>query len=177
MAPPDLVDSHDPTSELLFQLQPQLEELFARFRLPLEVAEDILEDCLLVMTFRYDQLAQPEQWFIRTLRYRCIKYWREQRQNWLEQAEQQIRVWLQEDDTDDSELEMRRQELDALVSEMPKRCRDLLRRYFSLDLPLAERTESDSRLVLGYHQVGPTRCLAALVRKLQAVVDDDLPAS
>lgn len=177
MAPPDLVDSHDPTSELLFQLQPQLEELFARFRLPLEVAEDILEDCLLVMTFRYDQLAQPDQWFIRTLRYRCIKYWREQRQGWLEQAEQQIRAWLQEEDIDATELELRRQELNALVGEMPKRCRQLLRQYFGLDLPLAERAEAESRLVLGHHQIGPTRCLAALVRKLQEVVDEELPAS
>ena len=179
MAPQDGPHEQDPVQELLHQLQPKLQRLFQRFRLPMEVAEKMLEDCLLVMTFRYEQLAQPEQWLLRTLRYRCARYWQDQRQQFLNQANEQLLGWLRAPGVSDLERRSRRQELSAVIDTMPRRCRLQLRDYYSLPIP-----EDELRMGRGLQGalqaaegMTPSRCLTALMRRLMAAsAEEPVPA-
>lgn len=122
----------DPLYDLLQRMQPSLKQLFSRFRMPPEVVEKILEDCLMVLVYRHDQLAHPNRWLLRTVRFRCLRYWRQQRFEVCRKAQGAIRQWLDDETTGEPERQRRREELEGRLANLPERCRTLLGRLFHL---------------------------------------------
>ncbi len=164
----------DPLIELLRQMQPQLKQLFHRFRIPAEAAEGMLEDCMMVMVYRHDQLARPDRWLLRTLRSRCVRHWHEKRRALCEKIDAEIRLWLEDRSIEPREREERRAELARAIDRVPLRCRPLLRRAYKLTpvsgeppLPIGNQ-RSPLRLGLQPPENPWVRCLSQLLRQLVA---------
>lgn len=64
----------EPLAELLQRLQPDAEALFTRFRLPAADAERILHEVALVLTYRWDRIADKDAWLRATLHRRCQRW-------------------------------------------------------------------------------------------------------
>ena len=78
MVPSKGPSGSEPLAELLRRLQPDAERLFARFRLPAADAERILQEVALVLTYRWDRIADRDAWLLATLHRRCRR-WAEER--------------------------------------------------------------------------------------------------
>ncbi|MCB1057615.1 MAG: sigma-70 family RNA polymerase sigma factor [Acidobacteria bacterium] len=73
----------DPITELLQVLKPRLKTILARFRIPRQDAEDVLQDSLLLLVRRHAGLRDPAAYLLSTLQYRCHMYWRHRRRDRL----------------------------------------------------------------------------------------------
>ncbi|MCH9646923.1 MAG: hypothetical protein K0U98_01720 [Deltaproteobacteria bacterium] len=161
----------DPLIELLWELQPQLQRIFQRFRVSSDQAESMLEDAMMVLVYRYEQLARPDRWLLRTLRYRCIRDWRERRRKLCFAVDQEIRNWISDETISREERKARRVELGEHISQLPQQCRPLLRETYRVP-------ESDDRPLppppnlpdfsLGAHKPEDpfVRCVTRLMRQL-----------
>lgn len=161
----------DPLIGLLWELQPQLQRIFRRFQVSADQAEAMLEDAMMVLVYRYDQLARPDRWLLRTLRYRCIRDWRERRRKLCFAVDLEIRQWISDETISPEEREARRSELDGHISQLPRQCRPLLREAYRIP-------ESDNRPLpppptledfsLGVHKPEDpfVRCVTRLMRQL-----------
>lgn len=74
MVPSKGSSGSEPLAELLRRLQPDAERLFARFRLPAAEAERILHEVTLVLTYRWDRIADKDAWLLATLHRRCQRW-------------------------------------------------------------------------------------------------------
>lgn len=156
---------------MLRSLQPQLTRLFERFSIPASVAEKLLEDTMMVLVYRFEELARPDRWLVKTLRFSCLRYRREQRRRLCKAVDAEIREWLLDGDLSSEERSARQQLLSAHIDQIPRRCRHLLRRSFKLPPVAGEallRTPSAGSAPLS--PLGPedptVRCLSQLVRVL-----------
>lgn len=69
----------DAIPELLMTLKPRLKTILARFRIPGQDAEDLLQDALLLLVRNRHHLRDPAAYLLSTLQYRCRMYWRQHR--------------------------------------------------------------------------------------------------
>jgi DNA-directed RNA polymerase specialized sigma24 family protein len=173
------VAESDPFVELLREIQPQLQRLFQRFRIPAEVAERLLEDTVMVMLYRRDDLVRPDRWLIRTLRFACLRHCRDQRRRLCLAADKEIRRWIDDDQVSDEEKVRRKLLLSRRIDRLPARCRPLLRHTYHLALVSGEGLPhrfSPRPLHSGLGPMRPEdphiRCLSLLMRHL---VEDRLP--
>ncbi|HEX5761243.1 MAG TPA: hypothetical protein VF121_18815 [Thermoanaerobaculia bacterium] len=79
MVPSKGSSGEEPLAELLRRLQPDVERLLARFRIPEREAERILHEVMLVLTYRWDRIADKDAWLLATLHRRC--------QRWVEEGQ------------------------------------------------------------------------------------------
>ena len=160
----------DPLHELLQRTQPSLKQIFTRFRMPPDVVEEILEDCLMVLVYRYDQLAQPDRWLLRTVRFRCLRYWRQRRYELSMLVQGVIFRWLEDESCDEATRQQRREELERQLQKLPPRCRRILGEIFRLVPPEGPIPPSlKNRVPRGgpYSPESPrVRCMNHLLRRL-----------
>src|SRR5258706_13455803 len=64
---------------LLRHVQPRLKVLFARYRIPPQDTEDIVQQALLALIYQRQEIRDPAAWMLGTIRNKCLLYWREQR--------------------------------------------------------------------------------------------------
>ncbi len=149
----------------LQRVQPRLKTLFARYRIPAQDTEDILQQALLALVYQRPSIRDPEAWLVGTIRNKCLLYWREHRRRLYEAVDAAVLEFMAEPMAPAQEGADLRRDLDSLLERLPERCRSLLalRYRHGYEPPeLAER--------LGYSQSSiskvTTRCLAALTRHL-----------
>jgi RNA polymerase sigma factor (sigma-70 family) len=149
----------------LHKVQPRLKALFARYRIPTQDTEDILQQALLALVYQRPSIRDPEAWLVGTIRNKCLLYWREHRRKLYESVDAAVLEFMAEPMAPAQEGADLRRDLDSLLERLPERCRSLLalRYRHGYEPPeLAER--------LGYSQSSiskvTTRCLAALTRHL-----------
>ena len=65
--------------QFLKRVRPRLKTLFARYRIPPQDTEDILQQALLALVYQRQTIRDPEAWLVGTLRNKCLLYWREHR--------------------------------------------------------------------------------------------------
>ena len=170
----------DPLRELLERTQPSLKRLFTRFRMPSDVVEEVLEDCLMVLVYRHDELAHPDRWLLRTVRFRCVRYWRKRRFDLCLRAQHEILRWLEDESCSEGERQRRRRELFGYLEEIPVRCRKLLAELFHLIPPSGSPENSDPLRSRDsskgpYTAESPTvRCLSRLLQRLLKDPPQDL---
>jgi len=58
---------------------PRVRDVLARFRIPVEDAEELFGHSVLALLHQWDAVGDRERWLIRTLRRRCVAYWRMRR--------------------------------------------------------------------------------------------------
>jgi RNA polymerase sigma factor (sigma-70 family) len=151
--------------EILERIQPKLKRILFRHRIPAQDADDLLQETLLIMVSKAGSIRNPEAWILATLTNRCIIYWRRQRSRLWDQVDTAILELLADAEAPSQEREELRYDLDAILSELPDRCRSLLRLRYGFGCTAAEMAER-----LGYCKSSirkvTQRCLAALTQRL-----------
>lgn len=156
------IDSY--LEDFLKKVRPRLKFLFARYSIPSQDTEDILQQALLALVYQRHAIRDPEAWLLGTLRNKCLLYWRRHRRKLYEAVDAAVLELMAEAVPPAQETADVRRDLADALGRLPERCRSLLSlRYRGYDPPeLAE--------VLGYKPASiskvTNRCLAALTRQL-----------
>lgn len=153
--------------DFLERMRPRVRSLFARYRIPVQDTEDILQQSLLALVYQWEKVRDPEAWLVGTLRKTCLLYWRERRRRLYDAVDTAVLEWIAEPGKPEQERGELRRDFESLISKLPPRCQALLRlryRYGLEPLEVAER--------MGYRPSSiskvSTRCLAAMTRELAA---------
>ncbi|MDY7093762.1 MAG: sigma-70 family RNA polymerase sigma factor [Acidobacteriota bacterium] len=161
-------DPDESFEALLQKVQPTLKQILGRYQIPPEDAEDVLQDTLLTLLYKWDTVIKPEAWLIGTLRRRCIMYWRSRRSRLYEAVDEAILELVADAERPSQEQSILRRDLERTLVRLRPRCRAILRLRYGLGLKPNEIAEQ-----LGYRQSSvrkvANRCLAALVRQLVEV--------
>lgn len=78
MVPSKGSSREEPILELLRRLRPEIERLLASHGIPETAAAEILQEIFVVLSYRWEHVADREAWLLATLRRRCER-WREER--------------------------------------------------------------------------------------------------
>ncbi len=151
----------------LHRVRPRLKALFARYRIPLQDTEDILQQALLALIYQWQGIRDPEAWLLGTLKNRCLLYWRDRRRQLYDVVDATVLEWIAEPMAPEQERADIARDLTAAIGRLPDRCQSLLLLRYRLGYEAAEVAER-----LGYSPTSmskiTTRCLATLLRHLTA---------
>lgn len=154
-----------PIEELFATVQPRLRRIFARFRLPVEDAEDILQQSFLDLFYKQQQINNPEAWLVGTVKNRCIVYWRRRRRQLWDAMDGALLELLAEPEASHQQQVALRNDLEKVLARLPSRCRNVLMLRYGLGYQSQEVAER-----LGYQASSirkvTSRCIAALSREL-----------
>ncbi len=158
----------DEVAALLAEQRPKLGRILGHFRIPEQDAEDLLQDVLLSMVSRDESLESPEAWLLAGLRYRCLMYWRSRRRGLYRAVDEALLESLAEPERPDVERQEIAHDLSRCLTEIPSRCRTVLKLRYTLGMRPPEVARQ-----LGYNRSSiatvTRRCLAALCQKLVGV--------
>ena len=144
-------------------LEPRIEKVLHRFRIPSEEAQEILDEIMLTMLIKRDRIRDPERWMMRTLKNRCVMYWRQRRRRLYRVIDSGLLTVLTSPEVSPEEKDVLRGELRALVEGVEPECRAYLERRYGLESehsaleiePWAPREDEDKTL----------RCVGAMARR------------
>jgi RNA polymerase sigma factor (sigma-70 family) len=151
----------------LKRVWPRLKASFARYRIPPQDTEDILQQALLALVYQGQSIRDPEAWLLGTVRNKCLLYWRDQRRKPYDAVDFSALECMGEPTAPLQEWADLHHDLANAIEQLPERCRSVLSLRYSEGY---EATEVAARL--GYSPASiskiSTRCLAALTRQLAA---------
>ncbi len=151
--------------EFLREVQPKLTQILARYRIPSQDAEDVLQETLLTFVHKRDEVRSPEAWLVVTLRNRCLIYWRRKRRQFYQAVDAAILELLSEPEAPGQQRAELQYDLDRLLARLPNRCQSLLRLRYGLGCSSNEVADR-----MGYRQSSirkvTSRCLSALTKEL-----------
>lgn len=164
---------HDPMSvpefaETLARVRPALERVLAGYDLPVEDAEDVLQDCYLTLLYKWESVRCPEAWLIGTLRKKCLMYWRKRRRRFFDAMETGLLEVLLEPERPLQENRDLSRDFERVLSRLPPRCHQLLRLRFVLGLAPAEVAERMGYQASSIRKI-TSRCMTVLTRELVSV--------
>lgn len=167
MLTPEPTENVESFEDFLKAVEPKLKRLLAVYRIPSEDAEDVLQQALLALLFRWERVRDPESWLFGTVKRHCLMYWRTHKRRIYSAVDSTILEWLSEPIAPSQEKADLLCDLESLINQLPPRCRSILRLRFKLGYEPPEVAR-----MLGYREssIGKvtTRCLAALSRELLA---------
>jgi RNA polymerase sigma factor (sigma-70 family) len=128
--------------ELLAAARPKLRRMLATFRVPIEDAEDVLQDALVPLVRSWRQLdcvANREAWLLGTLRITIFQYWRERtrERRFLEQLSHELAA----SESAPQERQDSARDLEALTADLPERDFQILWVRYGLGLKPREAAE------------------------------------
>ena len=151
--------------ETLKRAGPRLKRVLASYRIPIEDAEDLLQQSFLALLHRWDEVREPESWLIGTMKRHCLMYWRTRRRRLYSAVDTALLEWLSAPMAPPQEREDLLCDLRNLIDRLPPRCRTVLGMRFHLGYEPAEVARR-----LGYRDssIGKItrRCMIALAREL-----------
>ena len=157
------------TRELVTTFRSDARKLMARFRIPPEDAEDLLQDTFLLYLRRRPQVASVESWLQGALKNRCLVYWRERRRRFYKVIDATLLDAIAEPTAPSQEHRVFLADVMERVDELPDRCRALLRMRYRSDFRPSELADR-----MGYSRRGIykilDRCVAALSKRLLVTV-------
>jgi RNA polymerase sigma factor (sigma-70 family) len=163
----------DPAAEesieaLIDRIQPKLKQVVARYRLPLEDAEDVLQQSFLDLIYKRRTIQNPEAWLTATVRNRSIIYWRRRRSMPYDAVDVATLEAVAKPATPSQGRAVLRWDLQRALERLTPRNRSLLRLRYGFGYKPQEVAER-----LGYQTSSirkvTSRCLARLGRQLQAI--------
>lgn len=151
----------------LDRVHPKLRTLFARYRIPIQDTEDILQQALLALVHHWSTVRDPEAWLVGTIRNKCLVYWRDRRRKLYDTVDVKVLEWVSKPEAPSQERADLWQDIETVIGRLPERCQSLLwlRYRMGYDNPeiadeLGYSTNSISKV--------SARCLASLTRELIA---------
>ena len=167
MSTPESPEPELPFDQFLQKVEPKLKRLLSTYHIPVDDAEDVLQQSLLALVYQWDRVRDPECWLLGTLRRHCLMYWRTSRRRLYLTVDSTILELLSEPVAPSQERMDLLCDLENLLGRLPSRCRQLLQLRFQLGYEPLEVAQ-----LLGYQgsSIGKitNRCLAALSRELLA---------
>lgn len=168
MTIPDRTSAAENISQVLGRVRPALERVLSSYDIPLEDAEDVLQDTYLTLLYKWEKVQCPEAWLVGTLRKKCIMYWRKRRKRIIDGMDAAILELLSEPERPSQERQDLSRDFDRVLGRLPDRCQRLLRLRYGLGLGPSEVAER-----MGYQPSSirkiTSRCLTSLSRELAAV--------
>ena len=167
----------DPIEDVLEVLQPRIRSTFARYRIPPQDAEDVLQQTLLIYLYKQESVENPEKWIIGALKNRCLVYWRSRRRKLYSSVDKAILESVVAVDQCPQERSDFLRDLGGLLAQLPERCRKIFKLRYWQGWEPSEAAER-----LGYRSSSiykvTERCLAALTRRMVScgLVEDDSDA-
>jgi RNA polymerase sigma factor (sigma-70 family) len=177
MSHDDVAASASTFEQFLKAMGPKMKRLLAANRIPIEDAEDVLQQALLALVYQWDSIRDPESWLLGTLRRNCFMYWRSYRRRLYSAVDSTLLELLSQPMAPPQERNDLLYDLRHMMERLPRRCRSLLELRFQLGY---EPVEAARRLGYRDSSIGKVtnRCLAALAREMVgASVDQPVPAS
>ena len=162
-APPDLAEPS--LDDILVRMAPRLKRVLSRYRIPAQDAEDLLQETFVIMVTKAGSIRNYDAWLLGTLANRCIIYWRKQRTRLWDLVDTAILELLAEGEAPSQEGSDLRSDLDALLANLPDRCRALLRLRYGFGCSTAETAEKMGYCKSSIRKV-TRRCLASLAEQL-----------
>lgn len=150
---------------LLAAVRHRVERLLVRYRIPSQDGEDLVQQAVVALLYRQNEIRDPEAWFLGTLRNKCRLYWRDRHRfgepipceglgGWSARPPEQERREL-------------RRDLERAIADLPPRCKNVLRLKYGFGFAADEMAEA-----LGYRpssiQKVTARCLSALAQRIEA---------
>lgn len=150
---------------ILPDLRPKLQAVLRRFRVSPVEGEDLVQESLLLLVQRWNEVESPEAWLLSTLKWRCIMHWRRQRRRLAQAVDQSILELLAEPLAPEQEKAALRNDIARALESLSPRCRSLLRLRYGLGLKPGEVA---ARLDYSPKSVGKLvgRCQLALCQRL-----------
>jgi RNA polymerase sigma factor (sigma-70 family) len=161
--PPDLAELS--LEHILTRMEPRLKKILARYKIPTQDADDLLQETLLIMVTKGETIRNLDSWLLATLANRCIIYWRKHRRRLWDLVDTTILELLSDAETPPQVRTELRCDLDAMLSALPDRCRSVLRLRYGLGCSTAEIAERMGYCPSSIRKV-TRRCLAALTEQL-----------
>ncbi len=153
--------------QFLHQVRPRLKALFARYRIPPQDTEDILQQAFLALIYQWEGIRDREAWLLGTLKNRCLLYWRDHRRQLYDVVDATVLEWMAKPTAPEQEQADIARDLGTVIGRLPERCQSLLLLRYRLGYESSEVAER-----LGYSPSSmskiTTRCLATLLRHLTA---------
>lgn len=155
----------DELTVLLDSVEPELQRLLVRFRIPAQDSGDLLQDAIVLFLEKRNRITSPGAWLLSVLKNRCLHYWRARRRRLLEAIDTGLLEEMAGEAPDEIGRRDLAHDLSGALSSLPGRCRTVLRLRYGLECEGPEIARS-----LGYkpgtvRQV-TLRCLSALSRQL-----------
>ena len=152
-------------AELLEELRPTARAIFARYRIPSQDTEDLLQQALVSLLTKQEEVHNPQAWTVGALRNLCRLYWRKRRTVVYEAVDAAILESVADPARPEQERLDAARDLQRLLRDLPERCRSVL----DLRYRVGCRPKEAARR-LGYRDSSiykiTERCLAALSRRL-----------
>ena len=117
---------------LLRCLQPRMEEILERHAVPPDDAEDLLQDTLFALVYKWDGIRNPEAWLLATLDNRCKIYRNQHDEEQVEAVDLGRLDALAGPQTPTQERIELRHDLNSAVSRLPAQYRDVLQLRYGL---------------------------------------------
>lgn len=152
---------------LLDQVEPDVRRLLHRFRIPAEDAQDLVQDSVVSLLVRRDEISSPLPWFLATLKNRCLQYWRRRRRSLLRAMDVGLLEEIAPHRAPEQERSDLRRDLGGALEGLTPRCRQILRLRYGYDYTgpeIADRLGARESAV----RQATLRCLSALSRNLIA---------
>ncbi len=153
--------------QFLQKVEHKLKRLLSTYHIPVDDAEDVLQQSLLALIYQWDRVRDPETWLLGTLKRHCLMYWRTSRRRIYLAVDSTLLELLSEPVAPVQERTDLLCDLETLLGKLPSRCRELLHLRFQLGY---EPLEVARRLGYRASSMGKitNRCLAALTREVLA---------
>ncbi|HEV7667087.1 MAG TPA: hypothetical protein VGS22_01065 [Thermoanaerobaculia bacterium] len=152
----------------MFDLQPKMARILARYRIPVDDAEDIVEELFSTLQLKRELIAQPERWLLSSLQNRCLLYWRNQRERLCRSLDAGLLSVFAGDDVPVSEKEIVRSRLAALAARLSPSCRERIVQRYGLVPAKSAATAFAADVLEEYTRLDDEtmRCLTALSRRM-----------
>jgi RNA polymerase sigma factor (sigma-70 family) len=155
-------------NRLVPKVQPKLERILCYYQIPPQDAEDLIQDSVLTLLYKWEKIHSAEAWLLATLKRRCLMYWRSRRSRLTDAVDATILEFLAEPESPSQEQAEVTHDLERALEFLPARCQNLLRLRYGLGYKPAEVADRLGYRASSIRKVA-SRCLAALNRQLKAV--------
>jgi RNA polymerase sigma factor (sigma-70 family) len=149
-------------------VQPKLERILCYYQIPPQDAEDVIQESVLTLLYKWDRIHSAEAWLVATLKRRCLMYWRSRRSRLTDAVDAVVLELLAEPASPTQEQADVTHDLERALGCLPARCQNLLRLRYGLGYKPAEVADRLGYRTSSIRKVA-SRCLAALNRQLVAV--------
>lgn len=145
----------EPIEVVVERIRPRLDEMIARFRIPPQDAEDILQNTFLLFLQKRSLIRNDEGWLICVARRQCLNFLRNRREKFHSSLEEAFDLPAPQ------QPEGLRHDLRRALARIPQRCRSVIQLRYKLGFGASEVAEK-----LGYRPSSvrkiASRCVAAL---------------
>jgi RNA polymerase sigma factor (sigma-70 family) len=164
-------DGSETLEDLLERIRPRLKRVLRSYDIPVQDAEDVLQDAFLEAFRKWDTIRYKDIWLVGAVRFKCSNYWKRQRAERLLGVDPPVLEELSPPQSPGQEQEEIRHDLRSLARGLGARHRAVLWLRFGVGLSTGEIAGR-----LGYRPSSirqlTGRCLARLRRWAATGVPD-----